>query len=257
MIGISTSAGPKHYWQFWLKDTGFNIIELDLRHSYFPFYQFVIDLVKKEMEPYDLSLHSASDALFSENIIIRKAHQHVLLSEIEVARIIGATEIVFHAPIFLGLDILKTQESSCEFLINASKKAIERGITLLLEYPAKGDFSKGKILEEFFKMFPNIFLCLDLGHLHRANKELEKEKKLINKFKEKIVYLHINDCSGDKCKHRNFNKNNILHYKELLYYLKKTCPVKKYIIETNNEKEALDIFKSIECFPSKLITKKS
>jgi len=246
MIGISTSAGPKHYWHLWLKDKGYKIVELDLRHTYFPFYEFVIDKVAEDMGQYDSSIHSSSEALFSEKEIIRKAYQQVLVAEIDIAKRIGAKEIVFHLPTFFGLEALKNQGDTLKFLSETSKEARENGIQLLAEYPTRGEFTQPEILEKFFSLFPNIKLCLDVGHLKKVHPKLEKEKEIVEKLKDQIVHLHINDSGDDKkTENRDFGKE-IDHYRNLLTHIKQICPIKKAIIEINDEDSAQKIHNTIK-----------
>ena len=114
-----------------------------------------------------------------------------------------------------------------------------------MEYPVKGDFSNSETLRKFFEILPNIFLCLDIGHLHRAKQDLDKEKEIIESLKNKINYLHINDCSGVRNEHGNFGKKEH-HYKELLSYIRQHCSVKKRIIEASNDDDAKDILKSMK-----------
>ena len=246
MIGISTSAGQRHYWHLWLDKNNYKIVEIDLRHTYFPFYEFVINHVKESVKNYDLSMHSTTEALFSENEVVRKAHQCILMAEIDIAEKIGARQIVFHAPKFIDLEGLKQQEDNVKFLQDVSKSAKEKGIQLLMEYPTKGPFTEKEVLKEVLKMFPDILMCLDVGHLVKVKNSIKEEKQLVNELSEKIVYLHIND-SGDeeKTEHGDFGEKKE-HYIELLAHIRETCPIKKAIIEINDEEIAKSIHNSIK-----------
>ena len=245
MIGISTSAAPRHYWHLWLDKNDYKIVELDLRHSYFPFYEFIINHVADAVRDYDMSLHSTTEALFSENKLVRKAHQNILIAEIDIAKRIGAKQIVFHAPKFMDLKGLKKQEDNVEFLKSISKSAKEQGVQLLLEFPTKGAFTEVETLRETFNIFPDLKMCLDVGHLVKVKNSLEEEKKVVDELKDYIVHLHIND-SGDKEKtvHGDFGDKEE-HYLDLLKHIKETCPVKKAIIEVNDEDIAKRIYGSI------------
>ena len=246
MIGITTTAGPRHYWHLWLHKNHYKIVEIDLRYTYFPFYEFVINHVKEDLKDYDVSMHSTTEALFSDNLASRKANQHLLLAEIDIGKKIGAKQIVFHAPKFMGLDDLKEQADSIKFLKQASKDSKEKGIQLLLEYPTKGPFTEIEILKEIFEMFPDLMMCMDVGHLVKVQETTENEKKVVDALKEKIIYLHINDSGDEKMtEHREFGDKE-KHYLEILSYLKEKCSLKKAIIEINNEDLAKKIHSSIK-----------
>ncbi|MFW5846834.1 MAG: sugar phosphate isomerase/epimerase family protein [Nanoarchaeota archaeon] len=246
MIGITTAAGPRHYWHLWLDKNDYKIVEIDLRHTYFPFYEFIINHVADSVKNYDISLHSTTEALFSENELVRKAHQHLLLAEIDIAKRIGARQIVFHAPKFMDLNKLKKQKDNVKFLKDISKSTKEQGIQLLIEFPTKGPFTEIETLKKFFDMFPDLMMCLDVGHLVKIKNSLEKEKMLVNELKDFIVHLHIND-SGDeeRTEHRDFGEKEG-HYLELLKYIKMNCPIKKAIIEIDDENIAKKINKNIK-----------
>lgn len=231
MLGISTSAGPRAYWNEWVKKTGLKAFELNLNSSYFPFEEKIIDSVKKDFKDFKISMHSSTECLFSKNGLIRESQQKTLLAEIEIAGMLGAQEIVFHAPRFDYVNIDK-------FLLEAVDFAKEKGVLLLLENPGKGRFSEPSVLNDFFIKHPEIKMCLDIGHLHVTNNNLEKEKRAVMDLKEHIVYLHLNDNSGLDDTHSAFGKGT-LNWEELLNLIKNNCNIQKAIIETHSEEDAL------------------
>jgi len=231
-VGISTSAGKASHWIDWVVGTDVEAVEINLMTSGFPLVpQYVTDYASR-LNSYDVSVHSRSDG-FSDDLPYGPFQRERLLVELDIARDLGANELVVHPPWFHGMDKLKRNAS--KVLKQAIERARAYGVELLFENTNKGPFKDPEKLLELFRAFPEAYMCLDVGHMHVSQQSTEKEMKMIDALKERIVYLHVHDNDGSRDQHLELGTCNGtgVRYEKLLRYIQKRCNLKKAISEVH------------------------
>ena len=83
----------------WYKDVaglGVDAIEINRRHSKLYFSVYFLEKVKRYLQDISVSVHSATTGVFQEVESFTQAELATLQAEVDVARFLGAHEVVFH-----------------------------------------------------------------------------------------------------------------------------------------------------------------
>ncbi len=182
----------------------------------------------------ELSLHSQLGKIFScSNIglnIFSEAELSILKSEIVMAEIIGAKEIVFHMK---GNELSKKEIRKFNSILDFAKK---HKIEMIYENNACSEETIFRILGSF----PEINFCLDIGHLNLAihtGKFKMNLKDFVRKVKSRLTHIHAHNNFGEKDEHNSLDNGNF-PWKELLNELKNS-KLKKITIECNEKEDVL------------------
>lgn len=249
-IGLSTKALDKRdLWYYNLSQLGSKVIEINNVRTHLAFKIHTLMRRKKDFKKYDLSMHSQTSRVFTNNSEFTEHELAVLKSEIYVCSIVGIKELIFH----LKQDKLtKKQEKQLRKIIDYSKKKKVKMI-----YESNKDFYPDTCLD-VLKRFPDIGYNLDLGHIniaHRLKYFNYSIDDFINKIKDRIVYIHLHNNNGKKDQHISLKKGtlNWKHILDLLDFKK----IKKLIIEQHEMKDVTSTKKDLDnYFKKKKIKKK-
>jgi len=241
-IGFSSRMGPRTYWSEWFKERKHFVLEIALGKSYLSYEPERLKKLVESLKDFDLSMHSMTTCLFSNsNNIINEAQQKMLIAEMKIANLIGAKELIFHMPV--DIEIQKIENYAKKFFKTANHFSNNFNVNLILENNSKGSFSKEEDFTYFLEKIADINLCLDIGHLNRANYLYKIDiNNFVKKLNNKIVHTHIHNNYGKSDSHNSLENGNF-NYQKYLPLLKN---VKKHIIETDNYKDAITTIKILD-----------
>ena len=198
-IGITSQVFRQSKWYKAVAPMGFDAVEINRRNSKLHLSTFFLDKIKRYLKGLRISLHSATTGIFQELDSFTSAELAVLRAEVDVARILGAAELVFH--------------------INAGRLNPKRRHQLrsVIEYAHHSDvlpvYESNAGLNaartaEVLDMFPDIGYVLDLGHLNTGlgrNLLGCTMDAFIKKVKDRVVYIHADNNDGIKDQHLGLN----------------------------------------------------
>lgn len=242
-IAVSTSAGPKNYWNVWHKDRGWLNVEVDFARSYLPAELKSLENARKDLSEFYMSAHSMADAILHEIELLEKAQQYLLFGEIIIAGKLGIKELNFHLP--KNIDLAKQGNKLISVLDRAVKLSKENNIQLLLENNWRGSFSDASDLLWIFEKFPQIKMCFDIGHAHISNNG--NELSFIEKMAPHILNAHIHDNNGTKDEHLALGSGS-MKYDEIINFLLSKTSMNRLIIENKTEEEikkSISVLKSL------------
>jgi sugar phosphate isomerase/epimerase len=227
-IGISTKALPLRHWERELaKQEEFRTVEIDTNSSTIPTEENSLETLKNRLEIFDLSIHSAYN-LFHRNLLIAKAEMAKFEYHSWLATKLGARQIVFHVSKSVGPENLK-------LFLETFKKVVEEGeAKFLLENNTKGPFSCEDEILWLCDKVPELGICIDVGHLHRAffKGYVKDEIKTLKLMQDKICYVHLHDNHGEMDEHLALGKGNI-RWNEIMPLMETINPGKA-ILEMKN-----------------------
>lgn len=222
-IGITTSIFNQKKWYKEIKDSEYRVLEIGKRTATIYLDPVWIDKIKPFLKDFDLSIHSGTVKVFTENSQFTITELNMLKSEILICEMIGAKELIFH----LKHDKLtEKEESELREIIDFSK---EHNVEMIYE---SNGIIVADVALDFLKRFPDINYNLDLGHLNNGygrgmlGCELDE---FINNIKDRVVYIHAHNNSGKKDEHIAL-RNGTLDWKNVLDLLD-LSNVKKIIME--------------------------
>lgn len=243
-IGISTAVDTGHYNWERLQDL------LRINFSHFEFYNKITRIRTSDIKPLlelkkqkgiNFSFHSMAQDLFCNDKVIANAEYHCLIGEIRLAALLHCTTLVFH--IVKNISLTAREKNKLKTIINYAKS---QNIDLCLENNSSaGPYSGDYLLKLLFEL-PNLYFCLDIGHLNIAlkRKNIINLDQFLNISRHKIKQLHISYNDGKRDQHTDFGKTG----KSYFHYLMKKIDPKDIplIIETKDIKQALKIYNFIK-----------
>ena len=190
----------------WYKDVhglGLDAIEINRRYSKLHLNAYFLEKVRRYLQNFEVSLHSATTGVFQGVESFTQAELKILQAEVDVARFLGAKEIIFH------LNGGALQAGNQDRLARVIDYANERGIDLIYESDSalQADFACNVL-----QTFSEIGYALDLGHLNfgdRNNLLGCEIDEFIARIQDRIVYIHANNNCGTKDEHKGLNDGSL------------------------------------------------
>lgn len=202
-IGITSQVIRKSKWYKAVASIQFDAIEINRRNSKLHLNTFYLEKIKRYLKGLRISLHSATTGIFQQPDSFSSAELAVLRAEVDVARILGAKELIFH--INDGrLDQKRRQE-----LRSVINYANHSGVLPLYESDAGLNATRTlRVLD----MFPDVGYALDLGHLNtgRGRNLLGCSiVTFIEEIKPRVVYIHADNNDGIHDHHLGLNHGSL------------------------------------------------
>ncbi len=198
--------------------------------------------IKKEIEKAELGIIGSTDWRIqhaSPYNGIRRASRNEILKEISFLSKLGARIITVHydnhsSGIKFESDrILKRNIESFKLF---SKAANRTGTKIVVENYC-GTNEHINEIGILLKKVPDIYFHLDIGHANLSGGD-KAIKKFINRYKKRIIHIHVSDNHGDWDEHLGIGQGNI-DWKLVIKLLKKIKYDKTITLETFNPKSAL------------------
>ena len=222
-IGATSQVIRPSKWYKSATQLGFEALEINRRDSKLHLNTFFLEKVKRYLGGMDISLHSATTGIFQELESFSQAELATLQAEVDVCRILGAGELVFH----LNANRLDTRQS--RRLRPVIEYAHDNGILPIYESNAG---MNAKQVFKVLELFPNIGFALDLGHLNNGlGRHLlgSTAEAFIESIKHRTVYIHANNNDGIRDQHLGLD-NGSLDWRAVLDRLE-INRIRKIIIE--------------------------
>jgi sugar phosphate isomerase/epimerase len=222
-IGTTSQVIRSSKWYKSATQLGFKALEINRRDSKLHMNTFFLEKVKRYLEGLEISLHSATTGIFQELESFSQAELSTLQAEVDVCRILGAGELVFH----LNANRLDARQS--RRLRPVIDYAHDNGILPIYESNAG---MNAKQVFKVLELFPDIGFALDLGHLNNGvgrNLLGSTVDAFIESIKHRIVYIHANNNDGIGDQHLGLD-NGSLDWRAVLDRLE-TDRIRKIIIE--------------------------
>ena len=200
IVGFTSQIIRTSKWYKEISQTGLQAVEINRRHSKLHFNLHFLEKVKKYLEGYETSLHSATNGIFQDLEDFTEAELAVLKAEVETARFLGAGEIVFH------LNDRWSEGGQRDRLRKIIDQAKERGVAMLYESDSG---VRAEDAYEVLEAFPDIGYVLDLGHL---NLGIEKNLlgcplfEFLDRIAPRTVYIHASNNNGRMDQHLGLNQ---------------------------------------------------
>ena len=222
-IGITTKPFNPKNWYKEIGESGFKVLEIGKRTAKFYLDPEWINKLKPYLEGFDLSLHSGTIKVFTENPQFTITELNMLKSEVLICEMIGAKELIFH------LKHDKLTEDEISRLREVIDFAKEHNIEMIYE---SNGIIVADVVYDFLERFPDVNYNLDLGHMNngygRGMLGCEIDE-FINKIKDRVVYIHAHNNSGKKDEYKAL-RDGTLDWKHVLSLLNLSI-VKKIMIE--------------------------
>jgi len=194
-IGVSTQVLHQSKWYKNVDHLGVDTLEINRRNSKLYFNQYFLEKVRRYLQGFHLSLHSATTGIFQALESFTRAELETLTAEVDICRFIGARELIFH------LDKERLSRSARNRLKTILSHARSQDVEMLYESdnPIVAD-----TVHDIFDGFPEIGYVLDLGHLNMGlgrnilGCEIDTFLTLV---KERTVYVHANNNNGSTDEH--------------------------------------------------------
>jgi len=222
-IGITTSTFNQKKWYKEITNSEFKVIEIGGRGVRIYLDPEWIEKIKPKLKNVDLSFHSGTVKIFTDNPQFTITEFNMLKSEILICEMIGAKELIFH----LKHDKLtEKEESQLKEIIDFSKN---HNVEMIYE---SNGIIVADVALDFLKRFPDVNYNLDFGHLNNGygrgmlGCELDE---FIKRIKNRVVYVHAHNNSGKKDEHIAL-RDGTLDWKHVLDLLD-LSKIKKIIME--------------------------
>lgn len=199
LIGATSQVISSSKWYKAIARLGFEAIEINRRNSKLHLSTFYLEKIKRYLQGLHISLHSATTGIFQALESFSRAELAVLYAEVDIARILGAGELIFH------INAGRLGEHQRSRLRPIIDHAHHSGILPIFESDA------GLNARQVFRvldMLPDVGYALDLGHLNTGwgrNLLGCSIESFIEKIKNRIVYIHANNNDGIKDQHCGLN----------------------------------------------------
>ncbi|MEW5912597.1 MAG: TIM barrel protein [Thermodesulfobacteriota bacterium] len=208
-IGITTQIISQAKWYKYVGEFGFNTIEINRQNSKLHFNLFFLEKVKRYLSGFDLSIHSGTAGIFQPYESFTKANLATLTAEIDVCRLLGARQFIFHLNDgFFSADNKKhLREVLCY--------AADLGVEMLYE---SNSILVADYAYDVLGSFPQLGYVLDLGHLnngHGSGRLGCSIEDFVAKVKDRVVYLHASNNSGQRDEHNGL-ENGTLDWRRVL-----------------------------------------
>lgn len=237
-IGVSTQVIRRSKWYKNVDHLGVDTLEINRRNSKLYFNRYFLEKVRRYLEGFHLSLHSATTGIFQELESFTRAELETLMAEVDICRFLGARELVFH------LDQEGLSRSTRERLKRVLNHAESQDVEMLYESdnPIVAD-----TVNDMFNRFPEIGYVLDLGHL---NIGLGRNvlgcglDAFLTRRKDRTVYVHANNNNGSTDEHLGLNDGS-LDWRQALDRLD-LGRIRKVIIEVSSSTYIEETRKALE-----------
>jgi len=195
VVGMTTQVIRKAKWYKTVHELGFQAVEINRQNSKLHFNTYFLEKVKRYMDGFDLSLHSGTAGVFDPNGSFTRANLAILSAEVNVCRILGARQFVFHLT-----DGILTPEDKKK-LKDVVLFAADLGVEMMYE-------SNSMLVAEYaydvLDSFPDLGYVLDLGHLNngygrgRLGCDIDE---FVQCVRNRVVYVHASNNSGRRDEH--------------------------------------------------------
>jgi sugar phosphate isomerase/epimerase len=225
-VGITTQIIRRVKWYKYIRELGFDAVEINRRDSKLHFNLYFLEKVKRYMEGLDLSVHSGTAGIFQPYESFTRANLATLQAEVDVCRFLGARQFVFH----LNDGIFSSQEKS--LLREVISYGTDLGVEML--YESNSTLVAADAFD-VLETFPAIGYVLDLGHLNngygrgRLGCEIDE---FIRQVKTRVVYVHASNNSGEGDEHIGL-EDGILDWRHVLDMLD-FSKISKIILEVRS-----------------------
>ena len=189
-VGITTQIIRRAKWYKHLRELGFDAVEINRKNSKLYFNLYFLEKVKRYTEGLDLSVHSGTAGIFQSCESFTRANLATLNAEIDICRVLGARQFVFH----LNDGILSPEEKKS--LGEVISYGTDLGVEML--YESNSTLVAADAFD-VLENFPGIGYVLDLGHLNngygrgRLGCEIDE---FIQQVKNRVAYVHASGNSG-------------------------------------------------------------
>jgi sugar phosphate isomerase/epimerase len=223
VLGITSQIINHVKWYKYIRGLGFEAVEINRRSSKLHFNVYFLEKLRRYMEGFDVSVHSGTAGVFQPYESFTEANLAVLTAEVDVCRIIGARQLVFH------LDDAILSPGNKKRLKQVITYAVDSDVQMVYES------NSGLVADyayDVLESFPELGYVLDLGHLNHGS-ETGKMGCEIDDFlrcvKNRVVYIHASNNYG-KQDENNALDNGTLDWRHVLDMLDITRII-KIIIE--------------------------
>lgn len=185
---------------------GFDLVELNLNSFPATFRKEKLDKIKKlaKINQLDLSVHAATGFMefCHKDKIIQEVSLNLLKANLMQADWINAKYFIFHVGKCRTIDC---QINKLQDFVDFSKKYKPK---ILFENSSSGLGSSEKEIEKVLETL-KINMNLDIGHLWIAVNNNKASLETIDKFRDKIKYVHVHTNFGKKDEHLPLTSGNL------------------------------------------------
>lgn len=203
VVGMTTQVIRKAKWYKYIHELGFKAVEINRQNSKLHLNTYFLEKVKRYMEGFDLSLHSGTAGVFDSNEPFTRANLAVLSAEVDVCRILGARQFVFH----INDGILAPDDK--KRLKQVLSYGADSGVEMMYE-------SNSTLVSDYaydlLDSFPELGYVLDLGHLNngygtgRLGCNIDE---FVQRVRDRVVYIHASNNSGKHDEHVGLNDGTL------------------------------------------------
>ena len=226
VIGITSQVTQTSKWYKVTAQLGFKAIEINRRNSKLHLNTFYLEKIKRYLQGLQISLHSATTGIFQALETFSNAEMAVLRAEVDIARVLGAGELIFH------INTGRLDADNIKRLRPIFATALQSGVLPIYESDAGFNAKQAlKVLD----IFPEIGYALDLGHLNNGcgrNLLGCSIDTFIEATKHRIVYIHANNNDGIRDQHLGLEQGS-LNWRAVLGQID-LSQVRKIIIEVSS-----------------------
>lgn len=203
VVGITTQMIRQAKWYKYIRELGFEAVEINRQNSKLHFNLHFLEKVKRYMKGLDLSLHSGTAGIFQPLESFTRANLAVLIAEVDVCRFLGARQFVFH----LNDGILSPE----------NKKSLKQIISYASDLGVEMIYESNSVLVahyayDLLESFPELGYVLDLGHLNngygRGKLGCEIDE-FVRWVKDRVVYVHASNNSGKRDEHSGLEEGTL------------------------------------------------
>ena len=190
VIGVTTQVIPHVKWYKYIHALGVEAVEINRRGSALHLNLYFLEKIKRYVEGFDLSVHSGTAGIFQPYESFTKANLATLTAEVDLCRILGARQLVFH------LDDGILSPECKKRLKQVFSYAADRGVDML--YESNSVLVAGYVYD-FLETFPELKYVLDLGHLNygyvsgKLGCEIDT---FVRQVRKRVVYIHASNNFG-------------------------------------------------------------
>ncbi len=226
VVGITTQIVRKAKWYKYVRELGFDAVEINRRNSKLHFNLFFLEKVKKYLEGLDLSVHSGTAGVFQPFESFTRANLATLNAEIDVCRFLGARQLVFH----LNDGILPREDK--KRLKQVISYATDMGVHMMYE---SNSTLVAHEAYDILESFPALGYVLDLGHLNNGYRQGKLGCTIhdfIRQVNHRVAYVHASNNSGERDEHNGLESGTLdwRHILDLLDFSR----ISKIIIEVRS-----------------------
>ena len=226
LVGVTTQIIRHAKWYKYIGELGSDVIEINRQNSKLHFNLYFLEKVKRYTKGFDLSVHSGTAGIFQPCEAFTKANLAILAAEVDVCRVLGARQFVFHLN-----DGILTPENK-KYLKRIISYAADLGVEMLYE-------SNSTLVADYaynvLESFPGLGYVLDLGHLNNGYGRGRLGcgiNEFIRQVKNRVVYVHASNNSGTRDEHNGL-ENGTLDWRQVLDMLD-FSKILKIIIEVRH-----------------------